>query len=73
MTAVMDRMDAGGKARPLGMVLAGLFLRLIVSLVVLYASLKYLHGSVIALATGLGLSVVSLTFEGLRLMKKWTT
>ena len=72
MTAVMDRMDAGSKARPIGMVLVGFFLRLGLSLVVLYVSLKYLHGTVLALAVGLGLGVFSLTIEGLRLMKKWT-
>jgi hypothetical protein len=72
MTAVMDRMDAGSKARPIGMVLVGFFLRLGLSLVVLYVSLKYLHGTVLALAVGLGLGVFSLTIEGIRLMKKWT-
>ena len=73
MTAVMERMDAGGKGRPLGMVLVGFFLRLGLSLAVLYVSLKYLHGTVIALATGLGLGVFALSIEGIRLMKKWTT
>ena len=72
MTAVMDRMDAGGTGRPLAMVLVGFFLRLGLSVVVLYVSLKLLHGSVIALATGLGLGVLALAVEGLRLMKKWT-
>ena len=72
MTAVMERMDAGGKARPMGMVLAGFFLRLGLTVVVLYVSLKYLNGTVFALAAGLGLGVVSLTIEGLRLMKRWT-
>ncbi len=73
MTAVMERMDAGGKGRPMGMVLVGFFLRLGLSLAVLYVSLKYLHGTVIALATGLGLGVFALSIEGIRLMKKWTT
>lgn len=72
MTAVMDRMDAGGNARPMGMVLTGFFLRLGLTVVVLYVSLKYLNGTVFALAAGLGLGVISLTIEGLRLMKRWT-
>ena len=72
MTAVMERMDAGGVARPMGMVLAGFFLRLALAVVLLYVSLKLLDGSVYALAGGLALGVFSLTVEGLRLMKAWT-
>ena len=79
MTAVMVRMDAaapeGGekkKVRPLGLVLTGFFLRLGLTLVVLYVSLKFLEGSVFALAAGLGLGVFALTVEGLRLVKAWT-
>ena len=72
MSAVMERMDAGGTARPLAMVLTGFILRLGVALVVLYVSLKYLDGSVYALAAGLGLGIFSLTFQALRLVKAWT-
>jgi hypothetical protein len=72
MTAVMARMDDGEKARPLGMVLFGFFLRLGLTIVLLYVSLKFLHGSVYALAGGLALGVFALTVEGLRLMKAWT-
>jgi ATP synthase I chain len=72
MTAVMARMDAGGNARPMGMVLAGFFLRLGLTVVLLYVSLKLLNGSVFALAAGLALGVFSLAVEGLRLMKAWT-
>ena len=72
MTAVMVRMDGGGKARPMGMVLAGFFLRLGLTVVLLYVSLKVLNGSVYALAAGLALGVFALTIEGLRLMKAWT-
>ena len=72
MTAVMVRMDGGGKARPMGMVLAGFFLRLGLTIVLLYVSLKVLNGSVYALAAGLALGVFALTIEGLRLMKAWT-
>ena len=72
MTAVMVRMDGGGKARPMGMVLVGFFLRLGLTIVLLYVSLKVLNGSVYALAAGLALGVFALTIEGLRLMKAWT-
>jgi hypothetical protein len=72
MTAVMVRMDSGEKARPMGLVLFGFFLRLGLTVVVLYVSLKFLNGSVYALAGGLALGVFALTIEGLRLMKAWT-
>jgi hypothetical protein len=72
MTAVMARMDQGGTARPMGMVLLGFFVRLAAAVALLYVSLKVLNGSVYALAVGLALGVFSLTVEGLRLMKAWT-
>ncbi len=72
MTAVMARMDGGGTARPMGMVLTGFFLRLGGTVLVLYVSLKHLNGSVWAIAAGLALGVFALSVEGLRLMKAWT-
>ena len=72
MTAVMARMDGGGEARPMGRVLAGFFLRLGLTIVVLYVSLKFLDGSVYALAMGIGLGIFALSFEALRLVKAWT-
>jgi hypothetical protein len=80
MSAVMARMDAGGldpekrgaAAHPMGLVLTGFFVRLGLSLVVLYVSLKYLNGSVIALAVGLGLGIASLTFEAIKMARAWT-
>jgi hypothetical protein len=72
MTAVMSRMDAGGEAKPMAMVLIGFFIRLGLTVVLLYVSLKTLNGSVYALAAGLALGVFALTVEGLRLMKAWT-
>ena len=75
MTAVMVRMDAsqnGQKVRPMGMILVNFFLRLGLTVVVLYVSLKVLHGSVYALAGGLVLGVFALSVEGIRLMKAWT-
>jgi hypothetical protein len=72
MGAVIARMDAGAKARPMGLVLTGFFLRLGLAIGVLYVSLKFLNGSVIALAVGLGLGIASLTFEAIRLARTWT-
>ena len=72
MSAVMARMDAGRKASPMGLVLTGFFLRLGLAIAVLYVSLKYLNGSVIALAVGLGLGIASLTFEAIKMARAWT-
>lgn len=72
MTAVMLRMDGGEKAKPMGRVLVGFFLRLGLTIVLLYVSLKFLDGSVYALAAGLALGVFALTVEGLRLVRAWT-
>jgi hypothetical protein len=72
MSAVMVRMDGGGQAKPMAMVLVGFFLRLGLTVVLLYVSLKVLNGSVYTLAAGLALGVFTLSVEGLRLMKAWT-
>jgi hypothetical protein len=72
MTAVMSRMDHGGTAKPMAMVLIGFFIRLAATIALLYVSVKVLHGSVYALAAGLALGVFALTVEGLRLVKAWT-
>ena len=72
MVAVFARMDGGHAARPMGLVLTGFFLRLGLAVAVLYVSLKFLNGSVFALAAGLGLGIVSLTFEAIKLARTWT-
>jgi hypothetical protein len=72
MSAIMVRMDGGGKPRAMGTVLTGFFLRLALTLVVLYVSLKFLDGSVYALASGLAMGVFALSFEGLKLVRAWT-
>ena len=70
--AKMDSMEGKGQAKPMGRVMIGFFLTLGLMLAVLYVSLKFLDGSVYALAAGLAMGVVALTFEGLRLAKAWT-
>lgn len=79
MTALMVRMEPAegemivGARRPsIGFALAGFFLRLFVVVSVLYVSLEYLNGSVLALAAGLAMGVVALTVEGLRLLRNGT-
>ncbi len=70
MAAVNARMDAGGEPRPMGAIVFGFITRLALTLLVLYASLRYLHGTVFALAGGLGLGLVSLVIEASRLLKR---
>lgn len=72
MTAVMAQMDGGRPARPMGLILTGFFLRLLGALALLYVSLRFLDGSVYALAFGLALGVLALSVEGLRLVNSWT-
>ena len=73
MTAINQRMDAGETPRPMGMILFGFFTRLGLTVVVLYVSLKYLNGTVLALAAGLGLGLISLVIEASRLLKRPTS
>ncbi len=70
MTAMNERMDAGRTSRPTGAILTGFVLRLGLTLVVLYASVRYLHGTVLALAAGLALGVLALSVEAVRLLKR---
>jgi hypothetical protein len=79
MSALMARMEPAqgehmvGARRPsIGFALVGFFLRFFVVLIVLYASLKYLHGSAIALAGGLAMGVIALSAEGIRLLRNGT-
>lgn len=72
LTALMPRLEGGGRASPIGLLLVGFFFRLALVLAVLYGSLKFLRGSDIALAVGLGLGIFALTIEGVRLARAWT-
>jgi len=70
MTAMNQRMDSGKTPRPMGMIVFGFAGRLGLTLAVLYVSLKFLHGTVLALAAGLGLGLISLSIEAFRLVKR---
>jgi len=72
MLAVLSRFNEGRKGKPVGGVLIWFFLRLILAGVVLYVSLRSLEGSVYALCAGLGLAVVALMIESIRLLRTWT-
>jgi hypothetical protein len=72
MLAVLGRFDEGAPRKPIAGVLIWFFLRLILAGVVLYVSLRSLQGSVYALCAGLGLAVVALTIESIRLLRAWT-
>ena len=68
-TLVFARMDTQRPPRPMGRTLVMFFLRLGLVAAVLYVSLRCLHGSVYALVAGIGLAVVALSFEALRLLR----
>ena len=72
MLAVLSRFNEGRQGKPVVGVLIWFFLRLILAGVVLYVSLRSLEGSVYALCAGLGLAVVALTIESIRLLRTWT-
>jgi hypothetical protein len=60
------------KQAPRGVLVAGVFFvfRLIIFGAVIYVSLKCLRGSVVALLCGLGLAVVAMVWEALRLLRE---
>ena len=70
MTAINERLDAAENPRPMRMILFGFFARVGLTVAILYGSLKYLHGTVLALAAGLGLGLVSLSIEALLLLRR---
>jgi hypothetical protein len=66
---VFARLDNQQPPRPMGRTLTMFFLRLGAVAAVLYVSLKCLHGSVYAMVAGIGLAVVALSVEALRLLR----
>lgn len=67
--AIFAQMDNQQAARPMGRTLVMFFLRLGVVAAILYVSLRCLHGSIYALVAGIGLAVVALSIEALRLLR----
>jgi len=66
---VFAKLDNQQPARPMGRTLVMFFLRLGVVAAILYVSLRCLNGSVYALVAGIGLAIVALSFEALRLLR----
>ncbi|MBS1814574.1 MAG: hypothetical protein JSS87_06845 [Acidobacteria bacterium] len=67
-----EEAEEAGKKPRMGFVLAVFFLRLGVTVAVLYVTLKYLQGSVFALAAGLMVGILALLIQALRLLRSWT-
>ncbi len=67
--AIFARLDNQQHVRPMGRTLVMFFLRLGMAAVILYVSLRCLHGSVYALLAGLGLAILALSLEALRLLR----
>ena len=63
------KLDNQKKPRATGFTVTMFFLRLGIAGLIIYASLRYLHGSLYALVAGLGLAVIVLTVEALRLLR----
>jgi hypothetical protein len=72
MMAILSRFEEGGTPRPFTSVVVWFFLRLGIAAAVLYVSLRFLSGSVYALCAGLGLAVLALLIEALRLLRAWS-
>jgi hypothetical protein len=74
MGAVLVRLDSQGQAasRPLSPVLFWFFVRLLAAAGVLYVSLRSLDGKVAAVLIGIGLALVSLLIEAIRLFRGWS-
>lgn len=63
------KLDNQQTPRSSGFVLAMFFLRLGIAALIIYASLKFLNGSFYALIAGLGVAIVALTAEALRMLR----
>lgn len=68
--AIFAKLDNQQSPRPMGRTLVMFFLRLGMAVAILYVSLRCLHGSVYALVAGLGLAVIALSIEAVRLLRQ---
>ncbi len=67
---IFSKLDNQLPSRPVGRTLVMFFLRLAMVGGILYVSLRCLNGSVYALVAGIGLAVVALSIEALRLLRQ---
>jgi ATP synthase I chain len=63
------KLDNQTPPRATGFILTMFILRLGIAGLIIYASLRCLHGSLYALLGGLGLAVIALTIEAIRLLR----
>jgi hypothetical protein len=63
------KLDSQRSPRSTALTITMFFLRLGIAGLIIYASLRYFHGSLYALVAGLGLAVIALTLEALRLLR----
>lgn len=63
------KLDQQETPRSSGFVLAMFFLRMGIAAAIIYASLRFLDGSLYALLAGLGLAIVALTVEAVRMVR----
>lgn len=66
---VNAKLDNQQPPRATGFTVTMFFLRLGIAGLIIYASLRWFHGSLYALLSGLGLAVIALTFEALRILR----
>ena len=69
IAVINAKMDSQRPPRATAFTLTTFFLRLGIAGLIIYASLRYFHGSLYALIAGLALAVVALTVEALRLLR----
>ncbi len=69
ISLINARLDNARPARPAAWVVTMFLLRLLLAAAILYASLRCLHGSVYALIGGIGLAVLALSIEAVRLVR----
>lgn len=63
------KLDHEKTPRSSGFVLAMFFLRMGFAALIIYASLRFLNGSLYALLAGLGLAILALTVEAVRMVR----
>ncbi len=66
---IFSKIDSRQAPKPVGRTLVMFLLRLGMVAAILYVSLKCLHGSIYALVAGIGLAVVALSIEAIRLLR----
>jgi hypothetical protein len=69
ISLVNAKLDNQQPPRATGFTVVMFFLRLGIAGLIIYASLRWFHGSLYALLAGLGLAVIALTWEALRTLR----